>query len=252
MPDETLHARIAADLRRRINDELAPGTPLPSEAALGSQYGVSRITARRAYQTLEQEGLVTAHIGRGRVVRKHRRMVYQPQREFEPRRSATMDRFMTTLTEEGRNPTQQIEVAVEPARGIVAERFGVPEDTPLAARKRVRYLDGEPFNASDTYYLHEVAKNTIVMNPADIPQGSNAVIRAIMGGETHVIDEYYVRMPTPAEAERLRLGQGTPVAIHYATGYTSDGRVIRVSYGLIPGDRHVIVYERTSPPDAQQ
>ncbi len=245
---ETLHGRMTADLRTAIvAGELRPGTQLPSEAELGRQYDVSRITVRRALQTLEQDGLVTAHVGRGRVVRDRRNVVYRPQQEFEPRRSATMDRFMTAVTEAGRRPSQSIEVAVESARGIVAERFGVPEGTPVVARKRVRYVDREPFSINDTYYLHELARATVVMDPADIPAGSNSVIEGIVGPEVRAIDEFYARMPTPAESDRLQLGTGTPVAVHYATGYTADDRVVRVEYFVIPGDRHVILYERIHP-----
>ncbi len=31
------------------------------------------------------------------------------------------------------------------------------------------------------------------------------------------------------------------------TGYTSDGRPVRCTVNVLPGDRHVILYERTKP-----
>lgn len=249
----TLHGQMADELRVAIiGGQLKPGAPLPSEAQLREQYGVSRATVRRAFQTLEQEGLISAHAGKGRIVRDRRTMVYRPQEEFEPRRSATMDRFTTARTEEGRTPSQSIDVAVESASNLIAERLGVPEGTPVVARKRVRYLDGEPFNINDTYYTLELAGNTAIMDPSDIPEGFAAVIEAIVGPEVRAVDEFFVRMPTPEEAQRLRLGTGTPVAIHYATGYTADESVVRVEYFVIPGDRHVIVYERVHPQQMNQ
>lgn len=248
MPDDTLHGQMTSDLRESITSgTLKPGSPLPSEAQLGQRYGVSRPTVRRALQTLEQEGLISAHAGRGRVVRDRRVMAYRPQQEFEPRRSSTMDRFITALSEEGRRPSQSIEVAVESASGIIAERLGVPEGTPVVARKRIRSIDGEPFNINDTYHTLELAGGTAVMNPEDIPEGSNTVIEKLIGPEVRAIDEIYVRMPTPDETRRLKLSTGTPVAVHYCTGYTQDERVVRVEYFVIPGDRHVIIYERTHP-----
>jgi DNA-binding GntR family transcriptional regulator len=248
MPDDTLHGQMTSDLRKSITSgALEPGSPLPSEAQLGKRYGVSRPTVRRALQTLEQEGLISAHAGRGRVVRNRRVMAYRPQQESEPRRSSTMDRFTTALFEEGRRPSQTIEVAVESASGIIAERLGVPEGTPVVARKRIRSIDGEPFNINDTYHTLELAGGTAVMNPEDIPEGSNAVIERLIGPEVRAIDEIYVRMPTPDETRRLNLSTGTPVAVHYCTGYTQDERVVRVEYFVIPGDRHVILYERIHP-----
>jgi GntR family transcriptional regulator len=230
--------------------ELKPGSQLPSEAQLGEKYGVSRVTVRRALQTLEQEGLISSQGGRGRIVRDQRAMVYRPQQEREPRRSATMDRFKTALAEEGRQPSQSIEVAVETAVGFIADRLGVEEGTPVVARKRVRFIDGEPFNINDTYYALELAKDTAIMSPVDIPEGSNSLIRQLVGPEVRAVDEFYIRMPTPEEAQRLRLSTGTPIAAHYCTGYTVDEKVVRVEYFVLPGDRHVIVYERMHPRNA--
>ncbi len=60
---------ITDALRRRIGEgEFAAGTLLPSEAALTTEYGVSRNTLRRALADLEGEGLIKALPGRGRVV----------------------------------------------------------------------------------------------------------------------------------------------------------------------------------------
>lgn len=64
-----LHARIAADLRGRIQDrELTPGDLLPSESALQEQFSVSRSVVRQALGTLEAEGLVRRARGRGTIV----------------------------------------------------------------------------------------------------------------------------------------------------------------------------------------
>lgn len=178
-------------------------------------------------------------------------MAYRPQQEFEPRRSTTMDRFTTALFEEGRRPSQTIEVAVESASGIIAERLGVPEGTPVVARKRIRSIDGEPFNINDTYHTLELAGGTAVMNPDNIPEGSNVVIERLIGPEVRALDEIYIRMPTPDETRRLNLSTGTPVAVHYCTGYTQDEKIVRVEYFVIPGDRHVIVYEREHPQTAE-
>jgi len=71
LPQTTLPAyrRIAADLQRAIAyGELAPGDPLPSEAMLTREYGVSRGTARQALSFLASLGLVRAVHGKGRFV----------------------------------------------------------------------------------------------------------------------------------------------------------------------------------------
>jgi GntR family transcriptional regulator len=58
--------RVAGDLRTQILRQVFPtGSPLPTEAALERQYGVSRQTIRRAFQDLVAEGLVFRIPGRG-------------------------------------------------------------------------------------------------------------------------------------------------------------------------------------------
>ncbi|HWC79349.1 MAG TPA: GntR family transcriptional regulator [Pseudonocardiaceae bacterium] len=67
MPGEPpLHARIRAELERPIRDgSWPPGTRLPTEAELGAQFGVSRITAQRALRDLADAGLVVRYRRRG-------------------------------------------------------------------------------------------------------------------------------------------------------------------------------------------
>lgn len=242
---QPLHAEIAADLRRRIDSgEFPPGGKLPSETELERTHGVSRVTVRRALQTLENEGKIATRPGVGRVVKVIQPMVYRPQAERDPRISDTMDRYMSYLIQQGRRPSQTIAVAIEPAPEPVAQRFGIETGTSVVVRRRTRYLDGEPFSVNDTYYLRDAAEGTAVMDPADIPRGSNAVIEDVVGPEVRAVDDIYIRMPNPDEVQRLEIGPGTPVAVHYVTGYTAENRVVRVEYFVLPGDRHIIQFER--------
>jgi GntR family transcriptional regulator len=60
---------LAGQIRR---GSLAPGTRLPSERELGEDRGISRITARRIYERLEGEGLVSRSHRRGWFVSEAR------------------------------------------------------------------------------------------------------------------------------------------------------------------------------------
>lgn len=62
----TAYERIARELQRRLDaGEFGSGEPLPSEADLVAAYGVSRNTARRAYQHLAEAGAVVIRHGAG-------------------------------------------------------------------------------------------------------------------------------------------------------------------------------------------
>jgi len=70
-PDQSTAAGTVADhLAQLILGELAPGTSLPSEAALATRYAVSRLTIREAVKMLEGRGLLEIARGRKAVVRE--------------------------------------------------------------------------------------------------------------------------------------------------------------------------------------
>ena len=62
---------IAANLRSRIqNGEWAADGAVPNERALAEDFGVARNTIRNALETLEDEGLIGRHVGRGTVIKE--------------------------------------------------------------------------------------------------------------------------------------------------------------------------------------
>lgn len=68
---EHLWAQVAADLRSEIDaGRLAPGAKLPNELELASQYGVARLTVRRAIADLVDAGYLLVLRGRGTYVRE--------------------------------------------------------------------------------------------------------------------------------------------------------------------------------------
>jgi GntR family transcriptional regulator len=63
------YRRIGQDLSTRIGrGEFRPGTPLPSQALLSREYGVTLMTLRQALSVLETDGLIAQLPGRGTYV----------------------------------------------------------------------------------------------------------------------------------------------------------------------------------------
>lgn len=243
--------QIADELRTSINDgTLPPGSRLPTEAELTERYQVARNTARQALTALVNEGLVVPARPRGYFVRERQPMHYRPQQEFRPRPlSPEMDIFIAEHAASGREAAQSIEVAIVDPPSDVKKRLDLTDGKLAVVRRRVRYLDGEPFNTNDSYFPLHLVSNTEIMRPEDIARGANQVLAEIGYLQTRALDEFYVRMPTPEESRRLNLGPGTPVAYHIATGLTDGGRPVRVVLNVLPGDRHVIAYERMRLPE---
>ncbi|MBB6173943.1 DNA-binding GntR family transcriptional regulator [Nocardiopsis mwathae] len=66
---EPIYRQIAAVITGRIADgTYAPNRLVPSEAAVCEEFGVSRRTARSAYQVLAEQGLVVTAPGKGTYV----------------------------------------------------------------------------------------------------------------------------------------------------------------------------------------
>ena len=246
-----IYQQIADELRSQIIGGGIPrGGKLPTEAELSERHGVNRQTVRSALNVLVNEGLIYSSRPHGYFVRDGEPMYYRPQAEYRPLpASPEMDRFMTEHSEKGREPTQTIEVAVVDPPPEVAERLELGPGESAVVRRRVRYLDGEPYNINDSYFPLSLVQETEIMQPGDIARGANRVLAERGHEQVRALDEFYVRMPTPEEADRLDLGPGTPVARHICTGRTADDRAVRVVLNVLPGDRHVIVYERAKPDD---
>ncbi|MER6757611.1 GntR family transcriptional regulator [Micromonospora echinofusca] len=240
------YQRIAAALRDRITSgELAGGERLPTEQELTEEWGVARQTVRNGIAVLVSEGLVVARRPLGHFVRQRETMLYRPQSESRDQpASPEMDRFCQQITEEGRKPSQTIDVSLIQAPPDIAQRLQVDPGTVVVARRRVRYINGEPVNINDSHFPIHLVQDSEIMSPADVVRGTNQALADLGYPQDRAIDEIFTRMPTPEQIRRLGLGPGTPVAVHYVTGYIADGTPVRCTVNVLPSDQHVIVFER--------
>jgi GntR family transcriptional regulator len=244
------YQRIADTYRDKIaSGELQGGDQLPTEKDIATLFGVARQTARNGLGVLMSDGLIVARRPHGHFVREHEHMVYEPQRKSRLMPATPeMDRFTAQIRGEGRIPRYAIEVALVRAGPDLAGRLHTSPDEIIVARRRVRYINDEPININDSHFRQELVKGSAIMSPEYIPRGTDRVLVELGHRQHHAIDEILVRMPTPAEAYRLGLGPGTPVAVHYDTAYTAEGLPISCTLNVLPGDRHKIVFERHWPP----
>jgi GntR family transcriptional regulator len=155
------HAAIADDLRAAIGaGRLAPGDALPSEAQLGTRYGVSRGTVRQALAALRAEGLVAGGRGKPPVVRRS-----GAAQSFDELVS-----FSAWARELGRAPgARTLELARRPASDEVAARLGLAAGAPVFELLRVRLLDGEPVMIERTAFTEAVGR---LLADCDLDGGS--------------------------------------------------------------------------------
>ncbi len=136
LPAPPLYERIKGALREGIVTGLyAPASLLPSEAALGAQFGASRITVRQALADLQNEGLIYRHHGKGTFVS-------QPK-AFQ--NVTALQGFAEAMSAQGhaiRNRVLKLQTV--PAPADVAQALQLAPGTPVTELHRVRLLDQSP------------------------------------------------------------------------------------------------------------
>ncbi|GGP35952.1 GntR family transcriptional regulator [Saccharothrix coeruleofusca] len=244
-----LYQQLADSLRAKIiSGELSPGSQLPTEKDLCEEFATARQTVRHGLAVLVNEGLISPARPRGYFVRRHELSYVRPQSEWRPQPSSPeMDRWMEEQTTLGREPSQRISVEIIQPPSKVAERLNIQPTSLVVARRRVRYIDSEPFNINDTFYPYELVKGSEILNPADIARGASQVLTELGYEQVRATDEIEARMPLPDEVARLELGPGNPVLVHRLTGYTANDEPVRCTVNVLIGSKHVVLFERVKP-----
>ncbi|MBI4528544.1 MAG: GntR family transcriptional regulator [Deltaproteobacteria bacterium] len=137
--------QIVHQLEKFIQDNnCAPGEKLPSEKELQLSFGVSRITARRAFEEMERRGLVTKQRGKGTYVAKQ---LDGPK--FPKFTGSIDDLFMI-----GRGGVVKEATTDEvPATARIREALGLTEQPASVVRiQRVLLLHERPYAYHQNFY----------------------------------------------------------------------------------------------------
>lgn len=224
---QPVYLQIAEQLRTRIaRGEFAPGAQLPTQWELVAEYGVARMTVRQAIGVLVNEGLVVSRKASGVFVRDRRPTIYRLQEG-----SAAAERL------------DAMDVAMVPASPEIARRLGLSASAVVVVRRALRLVDGYPHSIHEDYYPRHLVEGSSLLDPTS-QVGADQVLADLGARPTRIADEITVRMPSPDESHRLDMLPGTPVAVHTSTTYTDGNRPVRYALAVLPGDRHVLTYER--------
>jgi GntR family transcriptional regulator len=139
-----LYHQIFLILRNRIyGGTLAPGDLVPGEQELCAEFGVSRITAKRALNEMADAGLVIRERGRGtRVVR----------RPPPPAVTSSIEGWLENMSLMGLTTEARVlEFSYVPASEDIAAALALDQGTQVQRAVRVRMLDGEPMSDLVTY-----------------------------------------------------------------------------------------------------
>jgi GntR family transcriptional regulator len=148
-------------LRTKImRGEWQPGEMIPSESELIEQYQVSRITARKAFEALVNDGLIYRERGRGTFVA-------HPTVEQGLVRIIS---FTEDMRQRGFKPgTRVLSSGLIPASQEVAGELQVGSGEELAHIERLRLADNEPMSVEESYLVHRYCPGILQYDFAQNP-----------------------------------------------------------------------------------
>lgn len=174
---------------RQLVASLDAGTRIPSERDLAARWGVARMTARKAIETLTVEGLLDRRPGSGTYVAQ------VPYAKTLGLSSFTVDMQRRGLTAS----SEVLEFEHIPADAAIAAKLEVAEGTDVVRFTRLRLADGEPIAVETTWIPEHFVPG---MSESDLTGSLFATLALTfgisLGQASSVIDPALADLPTAA------------------------------------------------------
>ena len=233
-----LYHQIFLQLREEITSgERTFGSRLPTEQELSAQFGVSRITARRALDELAENHLVE----RKRRVGTH--VVFRsPAKPLQ----GNIEQALESLLNFGRaTQVKLLEVDKVPARPPIDEALEVPVDTIVLRVVRVRWLDGQPLGHFVSFIPAEVGAHMTRAKLKSTPMLTlieEAGVR--IGSATQTIS---ATLADAGLSASLHVDIGSPILRVSRTVLDTKGRPVQHILAQFRPDRYQIRLDLGSP-----
>lgn len=214
-----LHAEVAAVLRHQIlSGELQAGSKLPALRELTEQLGVARMTVFQAMNTLEEEGLIERHSGRGTFVREvdtHTRYSIQMRAELSQIYSMV----------------SQLEVSVGGGEGTIETRD--EDGREFQCMKRIHNKDGKPFCCVDIRLDHKLYQKA----PKRFSSEIVVTVLKDVGAEVATARQKVTISYADFElARQLEINVNSAVFRVFREFFDADGQLIYSATLMYPGD----------------
>ena len=146
-----IYKSIAERLRLRLNSsDFNIGSPIPGEKALAQEFGVARMTIRKAVDLLVEWGLVVRRQGSGTYV-AHKDIHHE---------TSNLTGLAEVLRKQGKEVISHVLVfEVMPAPPAIASQLRIQINERIYFSRRVRYVDGKPLMLEDSYMPVKLFRN---------------------------------------------------------------------------------------------
>lgn len=229
MPEGSKAHRIFLLLQEKIvRGTPAAGESLPGELRLAEDYGVSRVTIRRALDALEAQGLIERRAGSGTIVRA------RPGDGVSM--TGDLASLMPQLVEMGRTTTARlVEFSYGRPSAEVAAALGLEEGAEVQRAVRVRLIEDLPFSHLTTHVPADIARNYSEADLATTP-----LLRLMEQGGAgidHASQSVSAALATPDVASALDVAVGAALLSLTRVVRDADGRGVEYLQALYRPDR---------------
>ncbi|KRA24044.1 hypothetical protein ASD65_06115 [Microbacterium sp. Root61] len=217
--------------------QLSEGDALPGERELAEQFGVSRMTLRRAVDELALDGTLERRPGAGTFVSRSRMT-----------RRIAMTSFSDDMRRRGLQPeTRVLSFATRRANRVSAHRLRIPVGDSIVAFDRLRSASGEPLAVETTMIAAALVPG---LREDDLSTSWYELLADRWG---IIIDRAGLEMeavlPRPEILSQLGIDAAQPCIQLKVTSLDRNGRVVEVGRSVYRGDRYSLGAELIGPPD---
>jgi GntR family transcriptional regulator len=224
-----LYRRLEEALRGALRDQvLRPNEALPAERDLAADLSVSRITLRKALDTLVHEGLLIRRQGAGTFV------AGRVEKQF-----AKLSSFSEDMAARGRSVRSQWigrnAGAVSPDESLT---LGLSPGTPVYRFQRIRFADDVAMaleHSTIPGFGLDGIENIGASLYAALEETGMRPVRALQRLRAVLFDD--------AQAALLGIEPGSPGLYIERRGFLADGRVIEATQSWYRGDAYDFVAE---------
>lgn len=222
-----LYMQIQNNLMEAIqNGNYGPGTQVPSELEIASEYGISRMTARKALDNLVTKGILYRRKGKGTYVAD----------SVVSYGLSTMLSFSRTLRARGYDVvTRVLTTDIIPASLEVINNLQLNVASKVIVIRRLRLIEGKPAAIHTAFLDHAVFEPLLRY---DLSTGSLLeAVQSVSGTQVaYTKDTVQADRVTADEARLLQIAPGSPALRVEGVAYTDDSHPTRYSRAVYRGD----------------
>lgn len=206
---------------------------VPGEMQLTREYGVARVTVRKALERLEAEGLIERSPGRGTVAVQRARGKAASQRRSKARLAGLLENIVSMSLA---TSVRVAECKVLPAPDAVAQELSIAVGAPVQKAIRVRSIRDGPLSHITTYVPAGLARG---FGRSELAKKPILILLEESGVRIgRAMQTLSARLADAAVAPRLGVEIGSPLLAVSRLIFDQDDRPVQWLQGLYRPDRY--------------